>query len=130
MKVYLAGPIHGCTDEQAYGWRSYVRIFDPLGVFAEFLDPMERDYRGFETDTPEQIVSEDKADIDACDVLLANCWKPSWGTAMEILYARERNKVVVVVTDSASPWLAAHADFVTPSLESACQYVHLWGMVA
>lgn len=129
MKVYLAGPINGCTDEQAYGWRDAVRA-DPLAQLAQIIDPMVRDYRGFETDAPEQIVAEDKADIDGCDVVLANCWKPSYGTSMEILYAHQRNKIVVIVSDSTSPWLAAHSNFVTPSLESACQYVHMWGMVA
>ena len=129
MKVYLAGPINGCTDTEANGWRDAVRS-DPLAQLAELLDPMARDYRGAEDSNVEAIVSGDKADIDSADAVLAYCWAPSYGTAMEILYAHERNKIVVVVSGSRSPWLLAHSDLVTSSLESGCQYLHLWAMTA
>lgn len=129
MKIYLAGSINDCDDEQANGWRDAVRA-DPLGQMCQLLDPMARDYRGVEHANMIAIVNGDKADIDACDAVLANCWQPSYGTAMEILYAYERSKIVVVVTDARSPWLWYHADFVTHSLESACQYLHLWAMTA
>ena len=26
MKVYLGGPINGCTDEEASGWREAVKV--------------------------------------------------------------------------------------------------------
>lgn len=129
MKVYLAGPINGCDDSQAHGWRDAVRA-DPLAKLAEIIDPMTRDYRGAEAANVEAIVAGDLTDIDSCDVLLANCWTPSYGTAMEIFYAHQKGKVVVIVSESRSPWLVHHCDFITDSLESACQFVHMWGMVA
>lgn len=125
MRIYLAGPVYGCSDSEAHAWRDIVRA-DHLGRTNELVDPMVRDYRGVELDNVEAIVTGDKADIDRCDAVLANCWQPSYGTAMEILYAHERNKIVVVVSDSGSPWLAAHAELVTPHLESALQYLSLW----
>jgi len=129
VKIYLAGPINACNDNQAHGWRDVVRA-DPIAGLCEIVDPMARDYRGIEDANVEAIVAGDKADINACDVVLANCWQPSYGTAMEIIYAHERNKIVVIVSDSRSPWLLAHSNLVTSSLESALQYIHMWGMVA
>lgn len=128
MKVYLAGPINGCSDEEAGKWRSIATA--ALGSFCGIADPMVRDYRGVELDNVSDIVEGDKADIDWCDAVLAYCWKPSYGTAMEILYAHQQGKIVVVVSDSKSPWLVAHSDLVTPSLDSGIQYLSMWGMTA
>lgn len=131
MKVYLAGPIHECVDEDAKDWRDWVKS-DALAKVVTFLDPMDRDYRGVEhlPGMSEQIVSGDKRDIDEADAVLAFCWKASYGTAMELMYAHERSKVIVVITDSGSPWLQYHADFVTDNCDSALQYLHAWAMTA
>lgn len=114
MKVYLGGPINGCTDEEANGWRSEVKsLLDENGI--EYLDPMRRDYRGRELEPgiAAEIVLGDKDDIYECHVLLMNCPKPSYGTAMEILYGFERGKrVIAVLPEGAtpSPWVLYHAD--------------------
>lgn len=68
----------------------------------------------------EEIVEGDLADIRGCDVVLANCWKPSYGTAMELVYAHGMGKrIVVVVPDPGrvSPWLRFHATVVVGSVE-------------
>ena len=41
IKVYLCGPINGCTDTEAKNWREAVKEHFPASV-----DPMKRDYRG------------------------------------------------------------------------------------
>lgn len=116
MKVYLGGPINGCTDEEANGWRSLVKqVLDEAGW--AWIDPMDRDYRGRELDPgiAAEIVELDKEDIDACDVLLMNCPKPSYGTAMEILYGWGRGKPVLVTLpegSTPSPWIVYHATAV------------------
>lgn len=122
MKVYLAGPIQGCTDEQCKAWREYVKTLLP-----DTLDPMRRDYRGIELESADEIVEGDKLDIDDADALLVNFPAPSAGTCMEILYAWERFKKVVVVIPKEvklSPWVKYHSTFITDSFEKAVAYLN------
>lgn len=114
MRVYLGGPINGCTDEEAHGWRDELKpLLEAAGH--EWVDPMRRDYRGREMEPgiAEEIVRGDLEDIDSCDVLLMACPKPSVGTSMETFYGFKAGKrVVVVVPDDGrepSPWLVVHS---------------------
>lgn len=123
MKVYLGGPINGCTDEEANGWRDAAKKqIEDAGH--EWVDPMDRDYRGREMEPgiAEAIVENDKADIDKCDVILLNCPKPSVGTSMECFYAWTQDKRVVAIVPSdrpPSPWLVYHADALCHSVREA-----------
>lgn len=120
MKVYLAGPINGCSDEEANAWRTRAKSLLP-----DVLDPMDRDYRGQEKGNVDAIVEGDKADIDACDMVIAYCPKPSVGTSMEVLYCygdiEQRKPCIVVVPNgsSISPWLRYHATTVVSTIEEA-----------
>lgn len=113
MKIYLGGPINGCTDEEANGWRDAVKAAAPQH---EYVDPMRRDYRGreMEVGVADKIVAGDIADIDSCDLLIFNCPKPSYGTAMEIFYGASSGKLVVTVLPDdgrdPSPWLVVHSN--------------------
>lgn len=121
MKVYLCGPINGCTDAEAKNWREYVKTRLP-----DTLDPMRRDYRGREDQCVNEIVELDKIDVVNSDVLLVNYDKPSVGTSMEVLYAFERAKLVVVVCRpdvALSPWLRYHAHQVVHSFDAAILYI-------
>ena len=74
------------------------------------------------------IVQGDLDDIDACDFVLVNASKPSWGTAMEVFYAHSRAKQVVafgVSLNSLSPWLSYHCDGITCDLEAACVWIRI-----
>lgn len=117
MRVYLAGPINGCSDEEAFGWRREATA--KLSPSCEILDPMARDYRGSEVGNEAQIVEGDKADIDSADVVLINALRSSWGTAMEVLYAYDRKKRVIafVGNQRPSPWLTYHSEYVFPDLQ-------------
>lgn len=78
---------------------------------------------------PIKIVEGDLSDILSCQVVLANCWKPSYGTAMELVYARMLGVgAIVVVPDQGkvSPWLRYHAESIHGSLVSACAAVRKW----
>ena len=111
--VYLGGPINGCTDEEAHGWREAVKpLLEAKGY--DFLDPMERDYRGREMEPgiAAEIVGGDKEDICKSDVLLMSCPKPSVGTSMEVFYGWDIGlRVICVLPEGAvvSPWLKHHA---------------------
>lgn len=118
LKVYLAGPINACSDDEVTSWRAEARThLEGLGY--EILDPADRDFRGVENETFESIVEGDKADIGGCNVMLAYCWQPSYGTAMEIIYAWEHNISVVAVVPEGkpiSPWVQYHAESVHRTL--------------
>lgn len=122
--VYLAGPINGCSDEQANMWRGRARAWlEQYGV--DVLDPMRRDYRGvdLDSDNPRLIVESDLADIQACDAVLVNCDRSSWGTAMEVraAYTEFHKPVVGFMVDprTASPWLQQHTNAIECTVERA-----------
>lgn len=112
--VYLCGGINGLDDAAAKDWREEAR----QALIYRTLDPMRRDYRGRESEHVCQIVKGDLLDIDACRYVLVNATRPSWGTAMEIVYAAMAGKIIVAFTGSApvSPWLRyhCHAIYSTP----------------
>ena len=121
-KVYLAGPIFRCTDEESKNWRSLAKELLEL----PFIDPMDRDYRGVENQLFRQIVNEDKAEILKCWWMLAYCPRPSFGTPMEVLFGYERGLHVVTVSETpcTSPWLKYHSQYVSRSVEEACDYIN------
>lgn len=115
--VYLAGPINGCTDEEANGWRTAAKA--ELVGWTVF-DPMTRDYRGKEAESAEEIVDGDLADIADATHVLVNATRPTWGTAMELVYAREMGRRIVAFgPTNPSPWLRVHCDVVAATLGDA-----------
>ena len=114
MKVYLCGPINGCTDEECTDWRESLKI-----EFPQAIDPMIRDYRGIEGQSYREIVDLDKRDVRRCDAVVVNYSKPSVGTSMEVFYAWTIGKPVIVWCAegaSISPWLRYHSTCFCHSL--------------
>jgi nucleoside 2-deoxyribosyltransferase len=128
VKVYLGGPINGCTDDEAHGWREQVKAALSSAGHT-WRDPMDRDYRGREMEPgiAAEIVDGDRADISECDVLLMNAPRPSWGTAMEILLGHTIGRPVYVVLpddgSQPSPWLTHHATVLRGSVVEAVNEV-------
>lgn len=124
-RIYLAGGIFGLTDAACSGWRDEARRL--LGRGYEVLDPMRRDCRGREDTCAVEIVESDLADIAAADAVLANCARPSWGTAMEIKSASDLRVLVFGFCHlgRVSPWLRFHVDSLHDSLEAAVAAVRL-----
>lgn len=113
MKIYLAGPINGCSDNECKDWRACATQL--LGADNVF-DPMCRDYRGREQEPgiAAAIVEQDKADIRASSGVLVYYDRPSVGTSMEVLYAWACGIPVFVIDATGvggrlSPWLVYHA---------------------
>lgn len=118
IKVYLAGPINGCTDEECVNWRQFVKD----NWDCKPIDPMVRDYRGKETNDYREIVDLDKRDIRESDLILVNYVKPSVGTSMEIHYAWTIGKPIVVVAPinaRISPWLRYHSTAIVHTFKEA-----------
>lgn len=126
-KVYLAGAINGKSDAECIDWRESAKAL--LAPRFETLDPMRRDYRGVELSSDEltkRLVEGDKEDIRECFAVIVKADAgPSWGTAMEVIYAREQGCVVVAFVGESrvSPWLAYHAHSVVGTLDDACRTV-------
>lgn len=117
MKVYLCGPINGCTDAECVDWRAEAKRHFPGAI-----DPMKRDYRGVELAAYREIVDLDKRDIRMSDVMLVSYVKPSVGTSMEVLYAWTLGVPIIVIADlaaSISPWLRYHSTSIVHSVADA-----------
>lgn len=121
-KGYLAGGINGLSDAAAKDWRAQFKALVPE---CDFLDPMVRDYRGVEDANVNDIVLNDLKDINSADIIVINATKPSWGTAMEVVYAWQAVKrtVAFVGGSAISPWLRYHVDHVVNTVEEAAALV-------
>lgn len=121
MRVYLCGPINGCSDDEAMSWRQRATALLLFAPGVEVLDPMRKDFRGVEAGNEALIVEGDKQDILSADAVLVNGGRPTWGTAMEVLYAHQFGKRVVafIGKQRPSPWLTYHCQYVFPDLEDA-----------
>ena len=121
--IYLSGAMLDCTDAECRDWREYAK----LHLQGTSLDPMIRDYRNRPMDGMTDMVENDKADIDACDIVLVNFVKPSVGTSMEVLYAWERGKKIILVAPPeivVSPWLIYHSHRVFARVEDAVAFIN------
>lgn len=129
--VYLAGPMEGCTYEEASEWRQEAtHLLKRYGIKAR--NPIVRDFReafakGL-TIPPEIIVEPDKADILQSDAVLVWYSDKTTGTAMEILYAYYWfiPVVVVAIKKPVSPWVVYHAEAIVDTLEEAIEYIRAY----
>ena len=122
MITYLCGGINGLTDSQCVDWRAIAHKH----LTTDTLDPMRRDYRGREGEFVTEIVQGDLEDIRLSAFILVNALRPSWGTAMEIVYAYKlaKNIVSFVGTGAVSPWLRFHCTHVETTLEDAVSRIN------
>lgn len=123
--VYLAGPIHGCTDDECKGWRADARKF--LGPKFTVIDPMDFDCRGKELGMWAEIIKHDLNRLEKADYVLVNAERPSWGTAMEMVYAGQAGKpsfAFVGVGVRPSPWLRGHSSMICETLAEACIWMN------
>lgn len=91
-RIYLAGPISGCNEDQRTQWRREVRR--GFGEEFDFVDPTDNLIGREQSDY--EVVAADAEAIRACDAVLANMWRESIGTAFGILHAHSAGRVVVV----------------------------------
>lgn len=124
--IYLCGGIKDLSIEEQTGWRD--KATSILYPRFEILNPMRRNFRDDEFQSQNEIVRLDKADIIESDILLVNATKPSWGTAMEILFASDKYKAVVTFTGKKfdkkiNPWIAFHSTRVCKTMDEAIKYI-------
>ncbi len=97
MRVYLAGPIEICTEEEIFLWRNYVK--DKVGNDVEIITPK------YHLGTAGEIFEDTKTNVEVCDVVFAHLPKAinerraSYGTIFEISYGHALNKRVMIISD-------------------------------
>ncbi len=143
MKLYLAGPITGCTYDGATNWRVVAsRYLKPYGITC--FSPMRgKEYLSKEQEIaisytlPEHymsqakhLVNRDKNDVMTSDALLVNlhgATRVSIGTMFEIAWAHILNipSVVVMELDNihVHPFVSEAASFMVPSLEMGYEVI-------
>ena len=126
FKVYLAGPISGCNEDEAYAWRKAVK--EQYGEYLEFSDPTDvirsdKDYQPGKATNPRTIVEADLFKVESADGLLVNMWCASIGSTCGLIHAKHAGKPVVAAEPIHlnNKTLAFYADAVVPTPEMAAE---------
>lgn len=138
MKIYLAGPITGCTFDECTDWRQdFIKRFKTHGV--ECLSPMRgKEYLkqigeicGSYPDfgplaSSRGIMTRDHWDCTRCDLVLFNligAKTVSIGTVMELAWAWDHRIPTVVAMEDGNchehPMVSEAIGFRVPTLENA-----------
>ena len=140
MRVYLAGPISGYTEEEAYDWREEAkRVLEAHGATVytpRRVDFMEVDGdRLIERDRQAGIEAalRDYAQVQSCDFLLVNlayAQRISIGTMIELGWAAAFRKPALVILPSGAlhdhSFVHFCASVVVPNLEAALSLIRVW----
>jgi nucleoside 2-deoxyribosyltransferase len=141
--VYLAGPILGCTYEEANDWRTWVseslKDYNIMGVSPLRCEPYtaggtyQMQYDDARFGTAKAICSKNIFDTKMCDMVLAYLplseegYTPSYGTVAEIAWAYALGKSVIVVTDDPAiyshPVISGCASWMLGDLEEAMDVI-------
>jgi nucleoside 2-deoxyribosyltransferase len=124
--IYLAGSIFNQDDSECLSWRKEATA-KLLRYGLAVTDPMVRDYRGYEDANMGAIVNGDKHDICRSKAVLVNCTAPSWGTAMEILFAFDAGKPVFGFGPMVqSPWVKFHCVNYAATMDRSIELLAKW----
>ena len=96
MKVYLAGPIEICSEDEILVWRNYVET--KLGDF-EIITPK------YHLGSDSEIFENTRTNVEECDIVFAHLPKAinerraSYGTIFEVAYGHALKKRVIIISD-------------------------------
>jgi nucleoside 2-deoxyribosyltransferase len=142
LKVYLAGPIAGCTYEGATDWRK--RASELLAPEISGFSPMrgkeylknagtigDKGYDQFPMSTSKAVLCRDHHDCTTSDVVivyLKGAKKVSIGTVMEVAWAHHARVPIVLVMEKEGNvhehlLLSEACNFRVETLEEACKVV-------
>lgn len=122
--VYCSGPLWGCSTFEAKAWREECKRL--LGA-ENCIDPAESwvpAEHSLSLAEQRKLVEGDLAAIDRCKGLLYCCWRPSFGSPMELFYASQQRKLTATVaTGPVSAWVAVHSDFIGQTVAEAARWL-------
>ena len=126
--VYLSGPSITITDPTlpvSADWKTYAATtFLKSGIIV--ANPLDLDLTGFIStkDESTNAVKQSKLLIDKSDLLLANITQLTEATTMEMFYAHNQGKKVIVVgNEPFNPWVLFHSDARFGRLKEALDYL-------
>jgi len=145
-RVYLAGPITGCSYEGCTDWRNKAReeladydieAYSPMRAKGYLRDGDRPIADAYDSDplrplsTSQGLLARDRMDVMACDLLLVNflgAHRVSIGTCVEVGWADLLRKPVVLVMEPEGnvhdhSFLTGTAGFRAPRLEDAIELV-------
>jgi len=101
-----------------------IKVYDPLRDKAK-LDAVAMEVA--KQFSPNEIVYRDLDDINRADYVLAIFTNPSIGTSCEMMYAWDRHKMIVIVSDNPAvvehPWVKIFATKIFPTIDEALEYM-------
>jgi len=119
VKIYLASTIY--TSEPGISWKQrFTKEFDP--DLYRFFDPDP-------INEPESYcIAKDKAEISNCDIFVAYIERPSFGTAMEIMYASMLHTKPIMIIDPKGIlmndlWVSFHAHLICSDVVDCANHI-------
>ena len=97
MKIYLAGPIEICSEDEILIWRNYVE--NKLDDCHEVIVPK------YHLGSDSEIFENTRTNVERCDIVFAhlpkaiNQRRASYGTIFEIAYGHALNKRNLIISD-------------------------------
>ena len=124
--IFLSGAIRGLPRELSLGWRKNAN--ELLGDAAETVHALRGREQKETLPDYRLAVIRDKRDIDRSDIVLVNDTfenSSMIGTAMEVLYAYQQNKMVLIFGNAHEKdyWLNFHSHARFNTLEEACAFI-------
>jgi len=123
-KIFISGPIQGMETEQEYR-KIIAEICAKLGF--EVIDPWKREKILYRTEVPcwwekvpaADFVKRDLEDAERCDIMVVYLPRLSAGACMELFYAKQKGKKIIVVSNMGclSPWIVVHSDLIKTCFE-------------
>jgi len=118
-RIYLAGNI----IESEY--REIFKNHYKGSIHVELINPFELVNQKLR---PDRLVETDKLLILSCDVLVAKIEKFTAGTIMEVCYAFDNNKHVLIISNnpivSNDPWIIGNSDYIFKDVESCINFIN------
>jgi hypothetical protein len=121
--IFIAGPMLGMENKQAYR-KKIEKVCSRLGY--DTIDPWSREralYKGNEqcwwNEIPaSDFVQRDLDDATKCDAMVVYLPRLSAGACMELFYAKQKNKKIIVISKMKclSPWIAVHSDVIIKNI--------------
>ena len=137
--IYLAGPISGCTYNEATEWRRYCidnlkdkyKVISPIDVRHNYFGKDKLTFTSAElNETADTIFHKDIMYVEVADIILLYIDKPSYGTGFELGYAYSLGKQIVTVIGEGiegHPFVEVPSSITFGELKPAVKYLLNYG---